>query len=58
MCLRARPVRESSSQVLPEARRTVAFPWTHPTTGAVEGVPRHAEISDVLPGTVSPEIGR
>ena len=37
--------------------------WTNPTTGAVEAVPRHAELSDVLArkicrGLSVPEIGR
>lgn len=37
--------------------------WTNPTTGAVEAVPRHTEISDVLArkicrGLSVPEIGR
>jgi mRNA interferase HicA len=37
--------------------------WTNPTTGAVEAVPRHTEIPDVLArkicrGLSAPEIGR
>jgi hypothetical protein len=37
--------------------------WTNPVTGAVEAVPRHTEISDVLArkicrGLSLPEIGR
>ncbi len=37
--------------------------WTNPTTGAVEAVPRHTEIPDVLArkmccGLSVPEIGR
>ena len=37
--------------------------WTNPTTGAVEAVPRHTEISDVLArkicrGLSVPAIGR
>jgi len=37
--------------------------WTNPTTGAVEAVPRHGEIPDVLArkicrGLSIPEIGR
>jgi hypothetical protein len=37
--------------------------WTNPTTGAVEAVPRHTEISDMLArkicrGLSVPEIGK
>ena len=33
-----------------EARSPGPFLWTNPSTGAVEAVPRHTEISDVLAG--------
>ena len=37
--------------------------WTNPKTGAVEAVPRHTEISDLLAGKICrklnvPELGR